>query len=38
MVARIVLIGDSWVHLRLRHICGYVGCCDSSKHALLWEL
>jgi uncharacterized UBP type Zn finger protein len=25
-------IGDSWVHLRLCLICGYVGCCDSSKN------
>ncbi len=23
--------GQSWVHLRLCRICGYVGCCDSSK-------
>ena len=25
-------MGDSWVHLRLCEICGYVGCCDSSKN------
>ena len=25
-------IGDRWVHLRLCMICGYVGCCDSSKN------
>lgn len=27
--------GDSWHHLRLCMICGYVGCCDTSpnKHA-----
>jgi uncharacterized UBP type Zn finger protein len=25
-------IGDTWVHLRLCLICGYVGCCDSSKN------
>jgi uncharacterized UBP type Zn finger protein len=24
--------GDSWVHLRICKICGYVGCCDSSKN------
>jgi hypothetical protein len=25
-----------WVHLRLCHACGHVGCCDSSpgRHAL----
>ena len=27
-----LLIGDSWVHLRLCMICGHVGCCDSSKN------
>jgi uncharacterized UBP type Zn finger protein len=26
-----LLIGASWVHLRLCMICGHVGCCDSSK-------
>jgi uncharacterized UBP type Zn finger protein len=25
-------IGDRWVHLRLCLVCGYVGCCDSSKN------
>ncbi len=27
--------GDTWVHLRVCMICGYVGCCDSSpnRHA-----
>ena len=24
--------GDTWVHLRLCKICGYVGCCDNSKN------
>ena len=24
--------GDGWVHLRICKICGYVGCCDSSKN------
>ncbi|GAB5410254.1 MAG: UBP-type zinc finger domain-containing protein [Balneolaceae bacterium] len=24
--------GDTWVHLRMCMICGYVGCCDSSKN------
>ena len=24
--------GDEWVHLRMCLICGYVGCCDSSKN------
>ncbi len=24
--------GDAWVHLRVCMICGYVGCCDSSKN------
>lgn len=24
--------GDSWVHLRMCLICGYVGCCNSSKN------
>jgi uncharacterized UBP type Zn finger protein len=23
---------DTWVHLRLCMICGFVGCCDSSKN------
>lgn len=27
--------GSRWVHLRMCHVCGSVGCCDSSvnKHA-----
>jgi len=24
--------GDTWVHLRVCLVCGYVGCCDSSKN------
>lgn len=24
--------GDSWVHLRICLVCGYVGCCDSSQN------
>jgi uncharacterized UBP type Zn finger protein len=24
--------GDTWVHLRMCHVCGHVGCCDSSKN------
>ena len=24
--------GDTWVHLRICKICGYVGCCDDSKN------
>ena len=27
-----VAIGSWWVHLRQCLICGYVGCCDSSKN------
>ena len=27
-----IALGDSWVHLRLCRICGYVGCCDESKN------
>jgi uncharacterized UBP type Zn finger protein len=28
-------IGASWVHLRMCHTCGKIGCCDDSpnKHA-----
>src|SRR4029453_15887670 len=26
-----VALGDTWIHLRLCRICGYVGCCDESK-------
>ena len=27
--------GDRWVHLRMCHECGHIGCCDSSpnRHA-----
>jgi EmrB/QacA subfamily drug resistance transporter len=25
-------LGTRWVHLRVCLSCGYVGCCDSSKH------
>jgi hypothetical protein len=27
--------GSSWVHLRMCHTCGKIGCCDSSpnRHA-----
>ena len=27
--------GSSWVHLRMCHTCGQIGCCDSSpnRHA-----
>lgn len=27
--------GDHWVHLRMCHTCGKIGCCDSSpnRHA-----
>ncbi len=25
-------MGDTWFHLRLCTICGYVGCCDNSKN------
>jgi len=24
--------GDTWLHLRLCEICGFVGCCDQSKN------
>jgi uncharacterized UBP type Zn finger protein len=27
-----LILGDSWVHLRLCETCGHVGCCDSSKN------
>lgn len=28
-------VGGRWVHLRLCHYCGHVGCCDNSpgRHA-----
>jgi hypothetical protein len=30
-----LLIGGTWVHLRVCQACGHVGCCDSSprRHA-----
>ena len=24
--------GDRWMHLRMCHVCGYIGCCDSSPN------
>jgi uncharacterized UBP type Zn finger protein len=27
-----IKLGDTWVHLRICKICGYVGCCDNSKN------
>jgi uncharacterized UBP type Zn finger protein len=27
-----VALGDSWPNLRMCLICGYVGCCDTSKN------
>lgn len=27
-----LLLGDTWVSLRLCRTCGHVGCCDSSKN------
>lgn len=27
-----LLMGDTWVHLRICMTCGHVGCCDSSKN------
>ncbi len=27
-----VVLGDTWVHLRVCMSCGHVGCCDSSKN------
>jgi hypothetical protein len=28
-------IGGTWVHLRMCHACGHIGCCDNSpnRHA-----
>jgi hypothetical protein len=28
-------VGATWVHLRMCHTCGHIGCCDSSpnRHA-----
>ena len=30
-----LLIGASWMHLRMCQFCGHIGCCDSSpnRHA-----
>ncbi|HEY6424289.1 MAG TPA: UBP-type zinc finger domain-containing protein [Pseudonocardiaceae bacterium] len=27
-----LIVGDTWVHLRLCLSCGHVGCCDQSKN------
>jgi K+:H+ antiporter len=27
-----LVLGDTWVHLRLCRTCGHVGCCDDSKN------
>jgi uncharacterized UBP type Zn finger protein len=27
-----LILGSTWVHLRLCLTCGNVGCCDSSPH------
>jgi len=27
-----VVLGDKWPELRMCMICGYVGCCDTSKN------
>jgi monovalent cation:H+ antiporter-2, CPA2 family len=27
-----LVMGDTWVHLRLCMRCGHVGCCDDSKN------
>ncbi|MFJ3205305.1 UBP-type zinc finger domain-containing protein [Streptomyces sp. NPDC086989] len=27
-----LVLGDTWVHLRMCLSCGHVGCCDSSKN------
>ena len=27
-----IIMGDTWVHLRMCMTCGHVGCCDSSKN------
>ena len=27
-----LLMGDTWVHLRVCQECGHVGCCDQSKN------
>ena len=30
--AECLLLGESWVHLRMCMSCGHVGCCDDSKN------
>ena len=30
-----LILGSSWVHLRLCLTCGHVGCCDSSRSGTL---
>lgn len=30
--AECLLLGDTWVQLRMCTTCGNVGCCDSSKN------
>ena len=25
-------LGERWVHLRMCLTCGYLGCCDASRH------
>lgn len=30
--AECLALGDSWLHLRICLICGYVGCCDMAKN------
>jgi uncharacterized UBP type Zn finger protein len=27
-----LVLGDTWVHLRMCLECGHAGCCDSSKN------
>jgi uncharacterized UBP type Zn finger protein len=27
-----IVLGDTWLHLRMCLSCGHVGCCDSSKN------
>lgn len=30
--AECIILGDTWVHLRVCQDCGHVGCCDDSKN------
>jgi uncharacterized UBP type Zn finger protein len=30
--AECLALGDTWPHLRICLICGYVGCCDMAKN------